>query len=103
MLVRLGTDNKIGLQLYEKSESTGELSEIDLSGTQRMTITFGATTIDSNVAPSCFDWTQGEGILYLELGMQTIPEGRYRSKLTIYDSVNTNGVIMPELLIEVVD
>ena len=86
-IVHLGHDNNIDLLL--KADGAAH----DITNTTRMTLSFGSTLIDSAIHSGVFDWTPGDGKLYLSLGAQTITAGTYYSELIVYDSVNTNGIV----------
>ena len=94
-IVHLGHDNTIDLKLLADDVAQ------DITNTTRMTLSFGSTLIDSDVHSGVFDWTDGDGKLYLTLGDQTITEGTYYSELVVYDAVNTDGIVWGSLTISV--
>lgn len=95
--VHLGHDNAIDLLL------TIDGVAVDISGTERVTIAFGDTTIDSDTSPYAFDWSDGEsGKLYLKLGDESIPIGSYNALIVIYDSISTDGVVWDDFKCRVV-
>lgn len=71
----------------------------DITNTTRMTLSFGSTLVDSDLHSGVFDWTVGDGKLFLTLGAQTITAGTYTSELVVYDSVNTNGIVWGRMTI----
>lgn len=83
--VYLGHDNVIGLQLLSDDVV------YDLSDTTRMTLQFGDTVIDSDLHAGVFDWSQGDGELYLDLGAQSIAEDVYYAELVVYSTSYTDG------------
>ena len=83
----IGHDNSVDLLLL----IDGEVA--DLSNTLRMTLEFKETLIDSDTSPNAFDWTEGEGTLFLMMGEETIPVGSYNAVLTVYDVVNDDGIV----------
>ena len=84
--VHLGFDNTIDLLL----KVDGVVADIVAS--TKITVTFGSTVISSETSASAFDWDDGSGMLYLKLGGESIPVGSYDVVLTLYDSVNTDGI-----------
>ena len=94
-VVYLGHDNTIDLKLLADDVTQ------DITGTTRMTLSFGSTLIDSDVHSGVFDWSDGDGKLYLTLGDETIVAGTYYSELVLYDSVNTDGIVWGSLTIMV--
>lgn len=66
----------------------------NITGTNRMTLKIGETTIDSNIHSNVFDWdTNGaDGQLNLTLGHQTIRPGTYVARLVVYDTTYTRGI-----------
>jgi len=86
-IVYLGHDNTIDLLL--KADAVA----CDITNTTRMTLSFGAAYIDSDLHAGVFDWSDGDGKLYITLGAQSITAGTYYSELVVYDSVNTNGIV----------
>lgn len=85
--VYLGHDNTIDLLL----KVDGVI--YDITSTTKMEVEFGSTTISSATSASAFDWTQGDGKLYLTMGAESIPTGTYNAVLTVYDATNTDGVV----------
>lgn len=86
-IIYLNLDNTIDLLL--KADGSAQ----DLSTVTRMTLELDSTIIDSDSSPDAFDWDTGvTGKLVLALGGESITEGEYITKLTIYDPDNTNGV-----------
>lgn len=90
-LIYLGHDNFIDLIL--KSDGVA----VDLTSVTRMTLTLGATLIDSdNGATDPIRWAKAgyaTGQVKLYLGNQTITAGSYRAPLIVYDATNTNGIV----------
>ena len=87
-IVYLNYDNKIDLLL----KADGEVQSLD--AVTRMTLSFDSTTIDSDNSPDAFDWDTGvTGKLVLALGEESISEGSYIAKLTVYDPDNENGIV----------
>lgn len=84
-VVHLGHDNTIDLQLL----SDGVI--YDLSDTTRMTLQFDDTVIDSDLHAGVFDWSQGDGKLYLTLGDQSITTGVYYAELVVYSTSYVDG------------
>lgn len=95
-IAHLGHDNTIDLVLLADDVAQ------NITNTSRMTLSFGALLIDSAVHSGVFDWTIGDGKVYITLGAQSITAGTYYSQLVVYDSVNTNGIVWGELTIMVV-
>jgi len=87
-IVYLARDNTIDLLL--KADGSAQ----DLSAVTQMTLELDeTTTIDSDDSPDAFDWDTGTtGKLILALGGESITEGDYTAKLTVYDPTNENGV-----------
>lgn len=94
-IVHLGHDNTIDLKLLADGVAQ------DITNTTRMTLSFDTTLIDSDVHSGVFDWTDGDGKLYLTLGAQTISAGTYESELIVYDAVNTDGIVWDVFTIRV--
>jgi len=96
-IVYLGRDNKIDLQLL----SDGEVE--NLANITKMILDFGKDllgsdiAVDSDTSPAAFDWSEGNGILHLTLGQQSISAGLYWAKLIVIDSSNPNGVVWGEI------
>lgn len=58
--------------------------------------------VDSSTSPSSFDLT-GTDSIALKVGGASIPAGRHKATLTIYDATHTSGRAWPpELLLNVV-
>jgi hypothetical protein len=86
-IVYLNRDNTNDLLL--KADGSAQ----DLSSVTRMTLKLDSTTIDSDISPDAFDWDTGvTGKLVLALGGESITEGEYTAKLTVYDPDNTQGI-----------
>ena len=87
-----GHDNTIDLLLKADEVAT------DLSSVTRMTLDVDTTTIvDSAISGECFDWSTGvTGKVILALGGEGIDGGLYRAKLTLYDAINTDGIVWGE-------
>ena len=86
--VFLGHDNVIDLVL------TADGEVVDITDTTRATAAFGSTLIDSETSMDVFDWSEGEeGLLHLTFGEESIPVGSYNVVLTLYDVINTDGVV----------
>ena len=83
----LGHDNAIDLILL----ADGELA--DLTNIQRMTLEFKNIVVDSDTSPTAFDWSEGDGKVFLMMGEEAIPLGSYNAVLTAYDNVNDDGVV----------
>lgn len=97
-MVYLGSDNSIDLLFM----FDGNVA--DISDTERITIEFGDTVVDSDTSPDAFDWSDGEnGILYLTLGDESIPTGSYDAFVAIYDSDNVNGLAWDSFKCRVVE
>ena len=64
----------------------------DISSATRVTLKVGATTIDSSTSADAFDWGDGDGIIKIALGEETLNTGNYPAALVVYDAVNTNGL-----------
>lgn len=94
-IVYLSHDNTIDTIL------TADGVAYDITNTTRMTLSFDSTLIDSAVHVNVFDWSEGDGKLFLTLGAQTITAGTYTSELVVYDSVNTNGIVWGRMTIRV--
>lgn len=85
--IYLGHDNRIDLLLM-----AGD-SVADIINTTRSTVEFGDTVIDSDTSPDAFDWSEGDGVLHLIMGDETIVVGSYKAVLTLYDVINTDGIV----------
>lgn len=85
--VYLGHSNSIDMLMI----ANGEI--YDLVNVVRMTLEFKDTVIDSDISPDAFDWSEGEGVVYLMMGAESIPLGAYKAVLTMYDNVNTDGIV----------
>ena len=92
-VVHLDRDNTIDLQL----KADGVV--VDLSGTTKMELAVGSTTISSTTSPSAFDWSNhGSGTpaadrkLILSLGDESLTVGKYWATLFVYDLLNTDGI-----------
>jgi len=94
--IYLGHDNVIDLLL------TSDGTIVDITNTTRSTAEFGETTIDSDTSPSAFNWTEGDGILHLIMGEEIIPTGSYKVVITLYDVVNTDGIVWGDFRCRVV-
>lgn len=84
-VVYLGHNNIVGLQLLSDDVV------YDLSDTTRMTLQFDTTVIDSDIHAGVFDWSPGDGKLYLDLGGQTIAEAVYYAELVVYSTSYIEG------------
>ena len=85
--IHLGHDNSIDLSFV----IDGVVA--DLSNITRITIEFGDDTVDSDTSSSAFNWTEGDGKMYLSFGDESIDVGSYNALVTIYDAVNDDGVV----------
>jgi len=94
--VFLGHDNIIDLLL------TSDGTIVDITNTTRATAEFGETTIDSDISTDAFDWSEGDGVLHLIMGEETISEGSYKVVITLYDVVNTDGIVWGDFRCRVV-
>lgn len=94
--IYLGHDNRVDLLLM-----SGD-SVADITNTTRATVEFEDTVIDSDISTDAFDWSEGEGVLYLIMGDETIPVGSYKAVLTLYDVINTDGIVWGDFRCKVV-
>lgn len=87
-IVHDGRDNTVDLQLTEDGTA------IDHSAITRVVIAFDTalSDLDSAQTPALFDFTD-PAKLTLKLGSASLPEGRHRATLVIYDPQNTNGIV----------
>ena len=85
--IYLGHDNTMDLLLTSEGEPA------DITNTTVATVEFGSTAISSATSPSAFDWSVGDGVIHLAMGEETIPVGSYNVILTLYDTVNTDGIV----------
>lgn len=69
----------------------------DLASVTRMTLTFGATVIDSATAAAAFDWSEGGGKVVISLGDQEIAAGEYAARLVVYDPSHTHGLVWGDI------
>jgi hypothetical protein len=97
--VWLGHDNHVNVILKEDG------SAVDTSGLTKITITLNSTTYSStNQANDPIRWNQGgydTGEIRIDLGGETIPVGRYRAYIVVYDATNTDGIVWSDLTIRV--
>jgi len=91
----LGHENTIDLLFI----TDGEI--VDITNTTRVTVAFGGTVIDSDTSSSAFNWTEGDGKMYLSFGHESIEVGSYHALVTIYDDVNDDGIIWGSFLCRV--
>ena len=103
-VIYLGHDNSIDLVL--KNNNTA----IDLSGMNRMTLTFGSVALDStNSSTQIMTWNKvGYATGELRIKMATVSASRvtpgsYKAILTLYDATETNGIVWGEIPIIVKD
>lgn len=101
-LVYLGHDNALDYIL--KADAVA----VDLSAVTRMTLTLGATLIDSdNGDADPIRWAKSgyaTGQFRLVLGGQTITPGSYQNAwLVVYDPTNPGGVVFGSIPIFVID
>ena len=83
----IGRDGAIIKQLTEND------SAVDLSVVTRITLDLdNGMVIDSQSAPAVFDWSAGNGVVAMKLGIATIPAGSYVATLFVYDPSNPLGV-----------
>lgn len=95
--VFLGHDNIIDMVL------TSDGDTVNITNTTRATAAFGSTLIDSETSLSVFDWSEGgEGLLHMVFGEESIPVGSYKVVLTLYDVVNTDGIVWDDFRCRVV-
>jgi hypothetical protein len=98
--VYLGHDNSIDLIL--KADGTA----VNLSSVTRMTLTLGATLIDSdNGDTDPIRWAKDgyvTGEVRFYLGDQSIAAGNYQAALIVYDAVNDDGIAWGTISITVV-
>lgn len=86
--VYLGYENSIDLSFVTDGVAT------DLSDITRMTVEFGDDTVDSDTSPDAFDWSDtADGKMYLSFGYESIEVGSYDALVTVYDAVNTDGIV----------
>lgn len=89
--VYLGHDNSIILIL--KADEVAA----DLRGITKMTLTFGATLIESeNLDADPIKWARADyetGETRLYLGDEDIDSGAYQSALIVYDAANPEGIV----------
>lgn len=93
-------DNTIDLLL--KADGSAQ----DLSSVTRMVLkdTDGGFTIDSDTAPSAFDWNTGTtGKVIMALGGQNLTAGTCICSLIVYDPTNDDGIHWGEIVFKVVD
>ena len=77
---------------------------IDLSEVTRMTLELDGKIFDSDIHTEAFDWQSptNEGEIWLKLGPYISVLGIFKNcqplpaRLTIYDVLNTNGVVVDE-------
>lgn len=86
--IHIGYENSIDLSFVTDGVAT------DLSNITRMTVEFGDDTVDSDTSPDAFDWSDAEyGKMYLKFGYESIEVGSYHALVTVYDVVNTEGIV----------
>jgi hypothetical protein len=95
--VFLGHPNAIDLVLQD--DRTGVMRSSDLSGVTRVLLELtpqagGArVTVDSDEAPTAFDWSGGGGALSLLLGAQPLVPGRYAGRLVVCSADAPGGLV----------
>ena len=84
----LGRNNTVEIELYDNA---GLL--INHSLITRMLIVLGTLTLDSNVEPSAFVFTNPLKVVFLPSESLVLTAGYYTSKIITYDSTNTKGLV----------
>ncbi len=94
--VYTGRDNTVDLLL--KADGVA----VDLSTVTRMLVADvdGAFSVDSSTSPGAFDWNPGStGKLVITLGDESIPVGKYKCQLIVYDPTNPDGVVWGKVIL----
>lgn len=98
-LIYSGRDNTIDLVL------TADKVPVDLAAVTRVTVAVGATTVDSALNPSAFQWPVSRTLngkpvtaMLLKFGAVGLTAGDYRGRLTVYDIDHPNGLVWTETL-----
>ncbi len=94
-IVYIGKDNSIVLSLMKDNVA---ITHTDITRCQALV---GATLLDSNSTPALFNLTQIDRIT-LKFGQAGLVAGRYPVTLTVFDAVNTNGIVWGEFPVVVV-
>ncbi len=100
-LAYLAHNNIIGITLWKKNTPLGESEPAELESVTRMTLKFRDVLIDSGVHTGVFDWSTGEGKLYITLEGQSISTGNYRARLAVYDPIYLQGLVWGSIPIAV--
>ena len=87
--VYLGHDNGIDLQL----KADGVITNLEAITRVQIKDSTCLLTIDSLISPGAFDWSVGNGVLILKVGLEAVPPGTYTAYLIIYDISNPDGVV----------
>ena len=95
--VYLERDNAIDLQLLADG------AVVSLASVNRMEVTAdnGAWSVSSETAPDAFDWSAGNGMVTIALGLQAIPAGNHTARLVVYDPSNQHGIIWDRIILRV--
>lgn len=90
--------------VYNGRDNTVELSlsvdgaAITHTSITRVQLVVGATTLDSQTAPTLFDFDQADRLI-LKLGTAGLTAGRHTARLVIYDAGHANGLVWGELVL----
>ena len=89
--VHVGHDNALKMLLLEGNEPQ------PLDSVERMVLSVGGETVDSDLAASAFDWTQldsnGYHKLILKLGPHRPADIEDACELLVYEPSNPNGIV----------
>lgn len=90
-------DNTIDLQLLAagKVMSLADVTRMDVVAAD------GEWSVSSETAPDAFDWSAGNGMVTIALGLQAIPAGRHTARLVVFDPSTRNGIVWGEIKLNV--
>ncbi|MGH8426396.1 MAG: hypothetical protein ACRES7_00225 [Gammaproteobacteria bacterium] len=94
--IYIGRDNPFKLQASEDGAS------IDLSGVTKMAVRVGAADTDSDANPILFDWSAGDGVVSIIVGLvPQLSAGAKRLRLIAYSDAWPDGIVLGDLPVDV--
>lgn len=92
--IYLGRDNSVALALSSDGVA------ITHNALTRCQVLVGSTLVDSAVSPALFDLSNADRLI-LKFGASTLTAGRYLSRLVVFDSTHTNGLVWGDFFLTV--
>ena len=97
-------NNKIEISIlvsaYAAGASQPAVSTIDPTQLTKVQLLIGSTMLDSSINPEYFDLTNTDRFIF-KLGEAALSTGRFISAIYAFDSVNTLGIKLTEIIINV--